>query len=230
MRHWLLVAVLVLPAIPAFADTPAPPGEPTVLHLSQTADRKLTRDLLYVEMRAEQTGTDALSVQTAINQKMAKALAAAKSVQGIDVETGSYSVYHVDTPSQWSGNQTLSLSGTDADTLLKLAGTLQSQGLVMSNLHYEASPKTVKSAEDALTAEALSGLQARAAAIAQQLHISVLGYRNLTVGNAEGGGGPMPRFFAADAAKGASTPVAAPGEATVRVTVSADILLAPKQP
>jgi uncharacterized protein len=228
MRCWLLVvSVLVLCAAPALADPPAVP-EPTVLHLSQTAERKLARDLLYVDMRAERTGADALPVETAINQMMAKALAQAKQVQGIVVETGSYSVYHVETPAQWSGNQTLSLSGTDSDALLKLAGTLQGQGLVMSNLHYEASPKTVKSAEDALTAEALTGLQNRAAAIAQQLRTSVLGYRDVTVGNAQSGGGPMPRVFAAEGAMAASTPVAAPGEATVRVTVSADILLAPK--
>jgi uncharacterized protein len=227
MRPWLATSILVLLASPALADPPAP----TVLHLSQTAEKKLTRDILHVELRAEKTGADAQTVEAAINQLMAKALAQAKQTQGVDIETGSYSVYHVETQSQWSGRQALFLSDSDADTVLKLAGQLQAQGLVMSNLGYEASPKTVRSAENDLTAEALSGLEKRAAAIAQELHTSVVGYRDLTVGNAQTEGGPMPRMMAAQAtASSMPAPVAAPGEATVRVTVSADILLAPKQP
>jgi uncharacterized protein len=225
MRHWLAVSVVALAATPAFADPPAP----TVLHLSQTAEKKLTRDILHVELRAEKSGGDAQSVEAAINQLMAKALAQAKQVQGVQVETGSYSVYHVETQSQWTGNEALLLSGGDSDTVLKLAGQLQGQGLVMSNLGYEASPKTVKSAEDDLTAEALSGLEKRAASIAQELRTTVVGYRDLTVGNAQTEGGPMPRMMAAPMAAAAMpAPVAAAGKATVRVTVSAEILLAPK--
>jgi predicted secreted protein len=224
MRYWLAASVLVLLATPAFADPPAP----TVLHLSQTAEKKLTRDVLHVELRAEKTGADAQSVQAAINQLMAKALAQAKQVQGVEVETGSYSVYHVETQSQWSGSQALLLSGSDSDTVLKLAGQLQGQGLVMSNLGYEASPKIVRSAEDELTTQALTELQHRAVAIADQLHSSVTGYRDLTVGNAQTDGGPMPRMMAAPMAASMPAPVAAAGEATVRVTVSAEILLAPK--
>lgn len=226
-RRLVLAAGLALcGAGPAVADPPAP----TVLHLSQTAERKLTRDLLHVDLRADKTGADPQSVEAAINQSMAKALARARQVQGIDVETGSYAVYR-DAKLVWTGNQVLALTGSDSDVLLKLAGELQSAGLVMSNLGYEASPKTVHGAEEALTSEALSGLRQRAEAIAAQLHTSLMGYRDLTVGNAQTEGGPMPRFAAQAAASAAMpAPVAAAGEATVRVTVSADVLLAPKQP
>ena len=226
MRHWLAASVVVLLAAPpAFADPPAP----TVLHLSQTAEKKLTRDVLHVELRAEKTGADAQTVEAAINQLMAKALGQAKQAQGIEVETGSYSVYRNDSQGQWSGNQSLFLSGSDSATVLKLAGQLQGQGLVMSNLGYEASPKMVKSAEDELTAQALTELQRRAGAIADQLHNSIMGYRDLNVGNAQTEGGPMPRMMAAAPMTASMpTPVAAAGEATVRVTVSADILLATK--
>jgi predicted secreted protein len=224
MRHWLSASVVILLAAPAFADPPAP----AVLHLSQTAEKKLTRDILHVELRAEKTGPDAQTVEAAINQLMAKALAQAKQVQGIEVETGSYSVYHVETQSQWTGSEALFLGGSDSDTVLKLAGQLQGQGLLMSNLGYEASPKTVRGAEDELTTQALTELQRRAAAIADQLHTTVAGYRDLNVGNAQTEGGPMPRMMAAPMAASMPAPVAAAGEATVRVTISADILLAPK--
>jgi uncharacterized protein len=232
MQRWLLAPVLVLvSAGPTFADPPTSPNGPTVLHLTQTAEKKLTRDVLHVELRAEKTGADAQAVQVAINQMMAKALDQAKQAQGIEVETGSYSVYHVESPSQWNGNQSLYLSGADSSAVLKLAGALQAQGLVMSAMGYEASPKMLRGAQDELTTEALSDLDKRAAAIAQQVHLSVLGYRDLNVGNAQTAGQPMPRFGPMEARAAAMpTPVAAPGEATVSVTVNADILLGTKQP
>lgn len=228
MRRCLLIFAFVVVATgPALADPPAL----TVLHLTQSAEKKLTRDVLHVELRAEKTGSDAQTVQSAINQLMAKALEQAHQAQGIEVETGSYSVNHIETQSDWSGFQSLYLSGGDAAAVLKLAGTLQTQGLVMSMMGYEASRKGLKGAEDALTDEALSGLAARAASIAQQLHLSVLGYRDLTVGNAQTQGAPVPRFaaMAASAPAGMPLPVAAPGEATVSVTVNADVLLGQKQ-
>jgi hypothetical protein len=46
------------------------------------------------------------------------------------------------------------------------------------------------------------------------------------VGNAETGGRPAPRFTA----MAMTAPVAEPGEATVRVTIEAELLLAPPRP
>ena len=115
------------------------------------------------------------------------------------------------------------LTSKAADAALKLAGTLQSDGLLMSSLGYEISPETVRGAEEDLTAEALAGLDHRAASIADRMHLSVLRYRDLHVGNAETGTGPMPRF----AAMAMAAPVAEPGKAVIRVTVSAELLLGP---
>jgi len=227
-RAAVLATTLVAWTPSALAD----PLPPTVLHLTQIAEKRLARDLLRVELRAEKTGADPQTVEAGINQMMAEAVSRARQAPGIETETGSYAVYHVENPSRWSGSQILMLSGSDSEAVLKLAGTLQGQGLVMSNMGSEASPQAVRSAEGALTTEALTGLERRAAAIAQQLHSAVLGYRDLSVGNAQTEGGPRPRFAAMAAGAPASMPppIAAAGEATVSVTVSAEILLAPKQP
>jgi predicted secreted protein len=227
LRRLLASGLISLLAHPAFADPP----EPAVLHLTQTAEQRLPRDLLHAELRAEKTGADPQSVEAAINQSMAKALSQARQVPGVKVGTGSYSVYRDASQKDaaaWTGSQSLVLTGSDSASLLKLAGALQSAGLVMSNLAYEASPEAVRGAEDVLTAEALAALERRAGVIAEQLHLSVLRYRDLTVGNAQTSGGPMPRLALA-AAGSMPAPVAAPGEATVSVTVNADILLAAKQ-
>jgi predicted secreted protein len=196
----------------------------TVLHLSQTAERTVLRDLLRIELRVEETGPDARSVQSAINRRMAAALDRVRQVQGVRVETGAYNVGEERTqssPAHWQGGQSVILTGKDTDSLLKLAGALQSDGLSTSSLTYETSPETVRGAEEDLTGEALAALDHRAASIAGHMHASVAGYRDLRVGNAETGGRPMPRFAAAAAA-----PVAEPGEAMIRVTVEAELLLA----
>jgi uncharacterized protein len=227
-----LLALALTPALAPLAVAAAPhPTAPTVLHLSQTAERRLPRDMLRVDMRAEQTADNPQTVEAAINALMAKALVEVHGATGVDVETGSYAVYRINPPKgrpQWTGTQSLMLSGRDFAMLLKLAGRLQAQGLVMSNLAYEASRQTTRRAEDALTSDALSSLQQRAAAIARQLGLSVAGYRDLTVGNAQSGEPPRPLFGMAAARAAMPAPVGAPGEARVSVTVSAEILLAPQ--
>jgi len=201
----------------------------TVLHLSQTAERSVVRDVLRVELRVEETGADARSVQAAINRRMAAALDRARQVQGVRLETGSYNVgeeHPQNGPSRWRGSQSMILTGKDSDSVLKLAGALQSDGLSTSSLAYDTAPETVRGAEEDLTAEALAALDHRAAAIADRMHLAVLRYRDLRVGNAETGGRPVPRF----AAMAMAAPVAEPGEAIVRVTIEAELLLAPPRP
>jgi predicted secreted protein len=201
----------------------------TVLHLSQTAERSVIRDLMRIELRVEETGADARSVQGAINRRMAAALDRAKQVQGVRVETGSYNVGEErpqNGPTHWRGSQSVILTGKDADSMLKLAGVLQSDGLSTSSLTYDTAPETIRGAEEDLTAEALAALDHRAASIADRMHLAVVRFRDVRVGNAETGGRPVPRF----AAMATATPVAEPGEATVRVTIEAELLLAPPRP
>jgi predicted secreted protein len=202
----------------------------TVLHLSQTAELSVVRDLLRIDLRVEETGADPLAIQSSINRRMTAALERTHQVQGVRVETGSYAVGEERPqtgPSRWRGSQSLILRSKAADEALKLAGALQSDGLLMSSMAYEASPEVVRGAEEDLTAEALAALDRRAASIAEKMHLSVLRYRDLHVGNAETGGRPVPRF-AATAAMAA--PVAEPGEATIRVTIEAELLLGASRP
>jgi uncharacterized protein len=218
----LLLALVSLSPIPAMAQTTEQPA--TVLHLSQTAERKVVRDVLRIELRADETGADPLALQSAVNRRMASALDRAHQVQGVAVETGTYAVNEEQRQngvSRWRASQSLILAGKAADAVLKLAGTLQSDGMLMSSVGYEISPETVRGAEEDLTAEALAGLDHRAASVADRMHLSVLRYRDLHVGNAETGARPMPRF----AAMAMAAPVAEPGETVIRVTVAAELQL-----
>ena len=234
MRQGTAAFLLVAGALahPAFAQDAEPRA--TVLHLSQTAERSVARDLLRIEFRVEETGADPQSVQAALNRRMTAALDRARQVQGIRVETGSYYVGEErppNRPASWRGGQSLILRSKDSDAALRLAGRLQADGLAISSLGYEPSPESVRGLQDELTAEALASLDRRAASVASAIHLGVLRYRDLRVGNAETEGRPMPRFAAATAAAApAPPPVAEPGEAMVRVTVEADLLLGEPRP
>jgi len=216
----------------AAGAAPAQPADQqmTVLHLSQTAERSVLRDLLRIDLRVEETGADPLAIQSSINRRMAAALDRAHQAQGVRVETGSYGVNEERPqtgPSRWRGSQSLILRSKAADAALKLAGALQSDGLLASSMAYEASPEVVRGAEEDLTAEALAALDRRAASIADKMHLSVLRYRDLHVGNAETEGRPVPRFAAMAAM---AAPVAEPGEAMIRVTIEAELLLGTPRP
>lgn len=224
----LLAIALFLCAAGAALAQPAE-QQMTVLHLTQTAERNATRDLLRIDLRVEETGADPLTIQSSINRHMATALDRAHQVQGVQVETGTYGVGEERPqtgPSRWRGSQSLILRSKAADAALKLAGALQSDGLLMSSMAYEASPEIVRGAEEDLTAEALAALDRRAASIADRMHLNVLRYRDLHVGNAETGGRPVPRF----AAMAMAAPVAEPGDATIRVTIEAELLLGAPRP
>ncbi len=223
-------AALVEPAGNAAVEAHA--RQPAVLHLTQTVERKVTPDLLRIELRVEETGADAVAVQAAINRKMTRALDRARHVLGVQARyrflwrrRGAAGAW----PSHWRGSQSLSLTGKAPDAMLKLAGALQADGLLMSSIGYQVSPEILRGTQEDLTAEALAGLAARAASIAERMHLAVLGYRDLRVGNAESGDGLRPMLrMAAPAAMPA--PVAAPGETTIRLSVEAELLLGPLHP
>jgi predicted secreted protein len=224
-----LLAIGFILGVPCTALAQVTDQQTTVLHLSQTAERSVLRDLLRIELRVEETGADPLAIQSAINRRMAAALDRARQVQGVRVETGAYGVGEErpqSGPSRWRGTQSVIMTSKAADAALKLAGMLQSDGLLMSSIAYEVSPETLRGAEEDLTAEGLAALDRRAGSIAERMHLALLRYRDLRVGNAETGGRPGPRF----AAMAAAAPVAEPGEATIRVTIEAELLLAAPRP
>jgi predicted secreted protein len=237
--HWLRNAVgamLVTVLLPtqAGAAPPSVPPQPadegmTVLHLSESANRAISRDRLRALLRVEATAGNAKQVQAEINRRMTTALGKVKAVPGITPETGSYAVYEErqqNAPSRWRGSQTLSLLGRDFAELLAVVGDLQSDGLAISSLSFELAPETARAAQDALTGEALKRLGERAERVAAALHLSILRYRELRVGNVGGDHSmPFPVMAKVVAAPTAPPPVAEAGDATVQVTVDAEIVL-----
>jgi uncharacterized protein len=239
MKRLIVPLAVMLVPVPALAQAPPTPlpESATLLHLSEPGQRLVPRDQLRAVVRVEAVDADAAKLQADVDRRLAAALAKAKGVTTLRVETSGYSVYPESGPSvvskarsnQWRGSASLSLIGQDAAPLLALVGELQKEGLVLSSLAYELTPAAARAVEGDLTEEALSRVKERAAKIAATLGLSVERIRDLRVGNALGTQ-PVPRVFAQQMATASSpAPVAEPGEATVTVTVDADIVLVPKR-
>jgi len=230
IRSVSLAAALLLAAVAPVWAQPAPPPSGTALTLSTHADKTLPRDQLEAELRVDAMDANAARVQADVNRGMAAALAHAKTVSGVTVETTGYSVYQErdakGNPTRWHGSQALRLKSGDFAALLSLVGTLQGQGLALSSLTAELSPAAAKAAQDELTDTALKDIRARADRIAAALGTHVERYAELRVGNASVPPVPV-RFMMAAASSSAPPPVAATGDAMVSVNVDATVLLAP---
>jgi predicted secreted protein len=234
LRGSTLSAGLLLAAISTAIAQSAPPqpapSDQSTLHLSETAQRDVPRDLLHATLAAEATDPDAGKVQSEINQRMSAATTRIKQVAGVTVETGGYSVYREipdKQPPRWHGSQTVNLTSKDFAALLSLIGTLQQQGLVIQSLAPDISHEARQSVEDALTDEALTRLKQRADRIAATAGVKLQGFRSLSVSNVNAPPPiiqPMMRMAAAVAP--APPPVAEAGNATVSVTATAEFALA----
>ena len=226
----LLMATLSA-AVAQSAPLQPPASDQSTLHLSETAQRDVPRDLLRAMLAAEATDPDAGKVQATINQRMSAATTRIKQVAGVTLETGGYSVYRETPdklPPRWHGSQTVELTSKDFAALLSLIGTLQQQGLVIQSLAPDISREARQSVEDALTDEALTRLKQRADRIAATAGVNLRGIRSLTVGNVNAPPPimrPVLRMAATEAAP-APPPVAEPGNATVSITATAEFALA----
>ena len=209
-----------------------PSNNPSLLHLSETAQRDVPRDLLRATLAAEVTDPDAGKVQSEINQRMSAAMTRIKQTAGVAVEMGGYNVYRETPdkqPPRWHGSQSVTLTSKDFAALLNLTGALQQQNLVMQALTPDISREARQSVEDALTDEALTRLKHRADRIATTAGVKLQGIHALTVGNVNAPPPiiqPMMRVMAAAAAP-APPAVAEPGNATVSITATAEFALAP---
>lgn len=227
MKRHLIAALFVL--LPSLALAQAP--EPR-LTLRESAERELPQDRLTVSLRVEATAATAAAVQADVNRRMEAALARARAVSGVRVETTGYWTYEerpANQPRRWRGQAGLNLVGGDTGAVLALAGALQETGLAMSGMRFELTPEAARSAQDSLTAEALKRVRARADHAAEALGMRVAGIVEMRVGDA-GGEVPQPRpmLRAATAMAEAQAPVAEPGLANVRVEVEATFRLGPK--
>lgn len=221
-----LAAALVLTAslaTPAAADT--------LLHLSESARVMVHPDELAAALRAEAVAATPAEAQAQVNAAMARAAALARQTAGVVVTTGSYSVWpqprdasRAGGRQDWRASQTLELRGRDGAALLALMGTLQQQGLAMSQLGWRLEAETARHARSDATKQALAGLRARAEEAAGILGLHFDSFREVRLDSDRPHPMPMMRAMAVEAAP-PPPPTAEAEDVPVEASVEADVVL-----
>lgn len=235
MRHWRsqagLAALLCVVASGAGAQTQseaAPTAQP-VITITASVSSDVTNDRLHAVMRAEVDNADAAHAASDVNARMARAIARAKAVPGVDAATAGYSSYQISEPNKpmrWRVSQTMALESSDFIGLLALVSTLQgSDGLLLSGLNFSVGQAARRAAEDALTQRAIGSWQQRA-----QLAAKAFGARGWRPGRVtiqtNDYGRPQPMLKAQGMVAASGAPVSAEGGTSeVTVTVSGEAIL-----
>ncbi len=205
------------------------PAQPIVT-VTATATSEVANDRMHAMLRAEADNVDAAQAAGDVNVRIARALARARSVTGIDVSTAGYSSYQINEPNKppsWRVSQTLVVEGSDFASVASLVSKMQtSDGLLLSGMSFSVSGSTRRAAEDALTQQAIKNWQRRAQSAAQGFGSA--GYRvgRITI-QTNDFGRPQPMMRASvSAADARAAPVAVEGGMSdVTVTVSGEAIL-----
>lgn len=208
------------------------PSGVTLVTLSEQARRQLPRDRLVSDLAVEASNADARRLQDEINRRMTAALARAKEVSAVTATTTGYNVYqsHPEkAPARWQGQAGLRLESADRTALMTLVGALQAQGLTVTGLSAEVSPAAAQAVGDALTTEALHRIAQRSRSVAAALDMNFSRYRTLHIGNVVPPPSPIAPLMRAMAQAAPAAPVIEAGQATVMVSVTAEVELTPRR-
>jgi len=222
------LAAVALPRLATAQSANTPVTQP-VVNVTATATAALPNDRMQAWLRVEADNPDPVAAANDVNTKMGKALARAKAVKGVDAKTTAYSSYQIaerNQPSKWRVSQTLELESGDFGALSALVSKIQSEdGLVLSGMGFSVGTAARRTAEDALTQQAIKAWQARAQAAAQGFGAPSWrpGHVTIQTGDAPR---PQPMLRAAAGAMAAAAPVATEaGTSEVTVTVSGEAIL-----
>jgi predicted secreted protein len=236
----IITTLIAISAMPVQAQVQDPilsmPDGQVILNISATQREEVEQDLLVATLSYTATDRDARNVQDEVNKAMSDAVAEAKKVETVKLNTGAYYVHEYTVPRteerQWRGNQSLTLKSANADDLLKLAGKLQDMNLTMGGLSYMLAPETAANVQDNLMEAALKQLQERADRAAAALGKSSAELRDVNVmaDNVPFRSAPRANYTTMEMmsmSKSVAAPVAEAGETTISLTVSARALLKP---
>jgi predicted secreted protein len=214
-------------------SAPLPPQP--VVTVTASATSQLANDRMTAFLRVEVDNPDAVAAGGEVNARMGKALARAKGVRGVEAATTAYSSYQYserNQPIRWRVSQTLSLESSDFTVLSAVVSKIQSEdGLVLSGMNFSVSSPARRTAEDALTQQAIKAWQSRAQAAAQGFGSNTwrAGYITIQGGDVAR---PVPMMRMAGAQAAAAPPPIATeaGTTDITVTVSGEAILEATRP
>jgi predicted secreted protein len=203
------------------------PTQP-IVSVTSSATSNVANDRMHALLRAEADNADPAQAASDVNARMARALARARGVTGIEASTAGYSSFQITEPNKpprWRVSQTLALEGADFAALAGLVSRLQStDGLVLASLSFSVSAATRRAAEDALTQQAIRNWQQRAQAAAQGFGAGGWRAGRITI-QTNDFGRPQPMYRASAVADSRAPVAVEGGMSEVTVTVSGEAIL-----
>ncbi|MCE2908820.1 MAG: SIMPL domain-containing protein [Burkholderiaceae bacterium] len=215
-----------------------PPPPQNVVSLSATASAQVPQDWLTVVLATTREGADPAALQAQLKQALDAALsearraAAGREPQALEVQTGGFSLsprYGRDgRMSGWSGRAELVLQGRDTAAIAQLAGRIQT--LSVASTGFSLSREGREKVESQVVAEAIARFRTRADEVGRAFGFGSWSLREVNVQTDSPMVPPMARMrVAAAMAPPADEPLPVEaGKATVSVTVSGSIALAPR--
>ena len=226
-----IAAIVGFVAVNAAQSATLPPDSailvPTAPSVAVTgaATTTVANDRMHAGARIEVENASATAAANEVNARMARALARAKAVAGVEVRSGGYSTWQQwekGRPSSWRVVQSLQLTSGDFAALAGLLTRLQVEdGMLLSGMSFSVAPETRRKAEDSLTREAIRAWQQRAATAADALGYSGWRVGRITVSTGDVAS-PRPEvmMMRAQAAGGAPPPPVAVEGGTTELTVT----------
>ncbi|OYY05297.1 MAG: hypothetical protein B7Y73_02065 [Acidocella sp. 35-58-6] len=206
----------------------------TTLNLSAVGADIVLPDEMTASFSVMAQAPTAAAAQDAVNQTMAKALAAANSAKDVTVTTGGYFVNAIGDQTapqkpMFQAEQTLQLKvpapdGKTPGGFTNLVSQLQRDGLLLRQLNGQLSAGGEDAAKAAATVDAIHKLQAQADAVAQTLGDKTGELKTLSIDNNM----PGPVVFGAMRMAAAAPVQSEQGPMTVSVTISATFTLTPR--
>lgn len=221
----LLTPVMTALALPVSAQT--------ILSLTSSGSATTSPDEVVAQFQAQATKPDAAAAQQMVNQDVAKALSAAKSVPGITVTTSNYNTY-TNAPDQqtkpsFTAQQSLTLvqqarDGIPGKAFSDILAKLQSEGLLLTELRGDLSAAGQQKLQQRAVHNALLQLNEDAKNIAAILNQKVVTLESL---NVDMGGGYAPPIAPRGMVMAAAAPQSAPGNMSTTANISAKVELSP---
>ena len=188
-RSLFASAVCLMLAAAAGAEQPLSYNR---VNLNESAQIEVDNDLMIAVMTAQAEGSDAAAPADEVNRQMDWAVAMARSLPELKVQTLGYStqaIYNKNKIRGWRVSQSLRLESRDSRTLGDLIARLQEQ-LRVQSLGYQVSDDQRRHHIAELTNQALTRFQARAQAIATTMGRS--SYRLVQLHINDGRHSPVP--------------------------------------
>jgi predicted secreted protein len=141
------------------------------INLSASAQGKVLNDILVAVLYQRVEGPTAEPLAAEVNQAIAAALATAKKVPEVSVQTLDYQTfptYQNQKVTGWSVRQSIRLESKNIEKLSTLIGEMQ-KSLKVESISYQVSPENLRATEDGLMSEAMKAFQQRAELITREL-------------------------------------------------------------